>query len=504
MISKCHSDCKTCSKKFTESSSNCDTCVNVHYYLQEGNCVPNCSIGYYLEGHECKKCHNNCLTCYSSPYFINGILMDMKCIRCKKEPNQYFDLEESMIQIENNCYPIIEYSKEKIIFNISELSIGKIYGSCLDFNLSIRYQNYQCLPKPVHTFYVLNDINNTGIIKDCDLACNTCFDEGNINNTNCISCNFGYFKTEDSDSNCILKNLIPINYYKNQTNNIYYKCHENCYNCTNGYISDNMNCITCKHNYYFIFGDNKSNCYDKTLINNGYYFKDNLFYLCDNNCLTCSEGKNESSNNCLTCDNENNLYMLEDLNNCEFSNYTGYYLDNNTFILKRCYTTCKTCNGPYENNTLLNFENHNCILCAENYYKLSNGSFPNNCYDKVIIDLWSKEFFTTNEIVKIITTDMLKEGTTYKIIEEGIINIEKEETNKTLDDIITNITDIMKDKELGVNYEIKGDNFTIVIKPTNSPPLPNTTHVDFDDCEKILRKEYNISNIPHMMNNYKN
>ena len=255
-----------------------------------------------------------------------------------------------------------------------------------------------------------------------------------------------------------------------------------------------MNCITCKNNYYFTFGNNKSNCHNMTLIRNGYYFKDNLFYHCDKNCLTCSEGKNESSNNCLTCDNENNLYMLEDLNNCEFSNYTGYYLDNNTFILKRCYTTCKTCNGPYENNTLLNFENHNCILCVENYYKLSNGSFPNNCYDKVIIDLWSKEFFTTNEIVKIITTDMLKEGTTYKIIEEGIINIEKEETNKTLDDIITNITDIMKDKELGVNYEIKGDNFTIVIKPTNSPPLPNTTHVDFDDCEKILRKEYNISN----------
>ena len=34
----------------------------------------------------------------------------------------------------------------------------------------------------------------------------------------------------------------------------------------------------------------------------------------------------------------------------------------------------------------------------------------------------------------------------------------------------------------------------MIIKPTNSTPLPNTTHVEFDECEKIIRKKYNISN----------
>ena len=28
----------------------------------------------------------------------------------------------------------------------------------------------------------------------------------------------------------------------------------------------------------------------------------------------------------------------------------------------------------------------------------------------------------------------------------------------------------------------------------NSTPLPNTTHVEFDECEQRIRKEYNISN----------
>ena len=52
---------------------------------------------------------------------------------------------------------------------------------------------------------------------------------------------------------------------------------------------------------------------------------------------------------------------------------------------------------------------------------------------------------------------------------------------------------ILKNKEIGVNYEIKGEDFTIIIKPTNSTPLPNTTHIEFDECEQIIRKKYNIS-----------
>ena len=66
--------------------------------------------------------------------------------------------------------------------------------------------------------------------------------------------------------------------------------------------------------------------------------------------------------------------------------------------------------------------------------------------------------------------------------------------NKTKEEIFNDLDDVLKDKEIGVNYEIKGKDFTMIIKPTNSTPLPNTTHVEFDECEKIIRKKYNISN----------
>ena len=122
-----------------------------------------------------------------------------------------------------------------------------------------------------------------------------------------------------------------------------------------------MNCILCKEDYFKLNGTN--NCYNKTSLNKSYYFQDDMFYHCDANCLTCSEGKSGTSNNCLSCDNNKDLYLLEDLNNCVYSNYSGYYLVNNTNILTRCYYRCETCKGPLENNTETNGQNHNCIEC---------------------------------------------------------------------------------------------------------------------------------------------
>ena len=74
------------------------------------------------------------------------------------------------------------------------------------------------------------------------------------------------------------------------------------------------------------------------------------------------------------------------------------------------------------------------------------------------------------------------------------IIIKEETINKTMDDLPKNTTEVLSNVEIGKNYEIKGDDFTIIIKPTNSPPLPNKTHVEFNECEQILRTVNNISN----------
>jgi hypothetical protein len=87
LVSKCHSKCRTCSKNHTEISTNCDTCLYGNYLLQEGNCVPNCSFGYYQEGNQCKKCYKNCLLCNSKEIMINNQLTDISLIKISTNEN---------------------------------------------------------------------------------------------------------------------------------------------------------------------------------------------------------------------------------------------------------------------------------------------------------------------------------------------------------------------------------------------------------------------------------
>ena len=119
-------------------------------------------------------------------------------------------------------------------------------------------------------------------------------------------------------------------------------------------------------------------------------------------------------------------------------------------------------------NNMTNMEIRNKEIVIEN-----TNLYHNYSYNKTYFDVMETEIFNNSN---------------------NYIIIEKKATNLTKEEVINNISEIMSDKEIGKTYEIKGDDFTIIIKPTNSPRLPNTTHVEFDACEKIIRKEYNISN----------
>ena len=70
-------------------------------------------------------------------------------------------------------------------------------------------------------------------------------------------------------------------------------------------------------------------------------------------------------------------------------------------------------------------------------------------------------------------------------IHEEIINITKENIIKELPSIIDNI-------EIGQIYKKIGDDYSILIYPTNSTYLTTLTHVDFSECEAILRNHYHL------------
>ena len=312
----------------------------------------------------------------------------MECLLCK-------DLnlsEKTMIKVENNCFRINDYNESNITFNITEINTTVI-GSCLYFNKSIFYGQYNCIEKPENTYYVINGNGNTGVIKQCDISCKSCYGESSENNTNCIECNKDYYKTQDSKTNCIREDLIPSNYYKNVTDNIYYKCYQNCKSCNGIYnlTIDNMHCLKCIDNYFSVEGKN-NNCYSREELLNTekYYYKDSdsAFYNCYFSCSRCQNIEpNEEQHYCINC--SIGYYFLENTTNCYDMNFTknGYYLD--TLIseeeneiepkFKKCYESCETCIKYKEIKD--GKENHNCIECKDYYYKFKNDLGTYNCYD---------------------------------------------------------------------------------------------------------------------------
>ena len=83
-----------------------------------------------------------------------------------------------------------------------------------------------------------------------------------------------------------------------------------------------------------------------------------------------------------------------------------------------------------------------------------------------------------NNLIKIYYED--------EIITKGTINKEKKELE-------TNLEEIMENIEIGKRYEINGIDYNFTITPINDLYKFSSTFVDLTICEKILRKEYNIS-----------
>ena len=506
IFSPCHSNCKTCSQNYTENSSNCDLCKNENYYLFEGNCIENCLNGYYLNETNnqktCIKCHDNCLKCYSTPIYNDlNKLTNMNCISCKKDIDisNSNNLIEKYIFLDKNCFTIVTYTNEKIIFDVSEIYPQMSQKTCLDYEKSIVYGEYKCITKPINSFYILNNEENTGVIKYCDDACLTCNGEKNIiaQDTNCINCNNGYFKTEDSNTNCIIENQIPQNYYKNENNNIYYHCYKYCGTCNGSYdsINNNMNCNSCIDNYYFIYGTN--NCYNITFVNNNSYFfspTDNKFHKCYHICKKCSNyGNDDNNQNCDIC--IDNYYFEYNTKNCYNISYLekGYYLD--TFTIdynelpkfKKCYENCGTCSNYLIDN------NMNCILCKINYYKI-NGT--NNCYSN---ELSNQGYYLKDNIfypceANCLTCSDKKEILDNNIVVNNCLSCDK--INKGLYLVYDlKICEPIEYKNNGYYLEEDSNNVEIFYKCYNKCSLCNKgkeidNNKEIHNCEKCIENYY--------------
>ena len=213
IIEKCHSNCKTCSRRISKASENdqkCLTCRN-NAYLNYG--TSNC--GYYCEDY------------YHHNYYVHDDT-SRKCINCKKE-----NINKS----------------DKKIYKFPD------QNECIDEQTAKKDQN----------FYIIDD--NTGAIEKCHKNCSTCFASPDSFNNNCLTCDNskGFYKMEYT-SNCI--SPTPEGYYINLNTKEYKSCKYGCKTCSGSGTNENYQCLTCYDEFY-LYSPKNACIYGC----NGYYFK---------------------------------------------------------------------------------------------------------------------------------------------------------------------------------------------------------------------------------------
>ena len=77
---------------------------------------------------------------------------------------------------------------------------------------------------------------------------------------------------------------------------------------------------------------------------------------------------------------------------------------------------------------------------------------------------------------------------------EQIKELSLPKANITKEEILENIGQIMNNTVIGETYEYQEEDFSILIYPTDSSLLTNKTHIDFVECESVLKSHYNLSN----------
>ena len=136
----CDDKCKTCKEEPKEGNQNCLSCKDENDFLQEGNCIKECTDGFYDVGNKtCSKCNetcktceinsNNCTSCIDGKYLNNEnnicINCHENCQTCKEGGT---DENQNCLTCKNNVPYLINvdgYNKNCV-------------NNCSDYNLTLK------------------------------------------------------------------------------------------------------------------------------------------------------------------------------------------------------------------------------------------------------------------------------------------------------------------------------------------------------------------------------
>ena len=237
----------------------------------------------------------------------------------------------------------------------------------------------------------------------CSKNCKHC-----KSHSECLECrdDYGLKIEENGDKNCYSMDDLSKGYYKNEENDAYEKCMENCLSCkdkescelcSEGYIykgkkceahnndetlisncqeyDEEMNCIKCKSDYA-LNDTKKDKCFNIETDFINYFTRDNISY------ILCTQ----MNKNCSICDYENSVFKcLKCIDNFVFKDIQGncmskdevvkdneYYLKNNTHV-GLCSEVIEKCISCYNESY--------CSRCENGFSFVvnTNGNGKNEC-----------------------------------------------------------------------------------------------------------------------------
>jgi hypothetical protein len=376
---KCYQSCQTCSSLGDSNNNKCSSCQSGYYPLPDNaaQCLlPNSIVdGYFWDATNSKyiKCYNSCSRCTTLGNSANN--------QCQACAINYFSLPDNTSQ----CFPS-NTTMNSYFWDSTNSRYLQCYQACKTCSASGAVDNSQCttcndgyypLPDNSPQCYPpgtsLNlyfwDSTNTKYVK-CHQACKTCASLGDATMTQCTQCNTGYFPLIDNSAQCLLPNVAVTGYYWNSANSIYSKCFSSCKTCSQAGDSTHNNCLTCSANF-FNLQDDTTSCLAPNLSMISYIWdaNNNIYSKCYSSCATCSAPGTQTSHKCLTCA-PNNYPLPDNSTQCYPANTSVnfYFWDVFSTSYIKCYQSCKTC------STLGNLANNMCSTCNTNYYPLVDNS----------------------------------------------------------------------------------------------------------------------------------
>ena len=296
--------------------------------------------------------------------------------------------------------------------------------------------------------------NSSYTICKCDLSETINKPINSYNTGLCMKCNDNFYPKE----NDTLNKGIYINCYQNPEgyildiiDKIYIKCYSSCETCERKGNKINHNCLKCKSNYTFEMNiNNYKNCYENCTYY--YYFDEEYNYRCTkyDKCPINFSKLISEQRRCIKDCSLDSIYKYEYNNKCYIEcPFSNYELINNTYCNMICFK-----DKPFENKLL-----YECVkFCG------IKDMIQNFCILKYNTNITGEE----------------KEDFILRSVELGIIS-----SNYNTSDIENGKDDIIETDKMKI--------FITTSENQNKNIDNNISTINLGECEKKLRKYYNIS-----------